>query len=1389
MTHTDLGQIAAANAKASGTTLTFTNTSASTIPAGALIILSVGSDNYASTSAPTLSFTTNNTGGTWNLWAGPVSQGVTTTAGQGIWGWAYYVYTGNSIAVGGTIAVLTWSNAVVARAGIMKAYTGMTGTPYGIATNSNAFGNPAVTTAVNATSGDLVVACPIAENPSITGDSDTTNGSWTAIVTTATSGSTSGTNVAAGIQDKEVTATGTQTFNMTSGNDAISMIGVFPVLVITPISASDTCAVTISESTATTAGITASDTAAITINSYASKPNLQFFKDAIANRASARVNVGMLGCSLMEGYPATADKTPAQYLAKKLRAIYPTTGNPSGFGRISIPTAAMVGITPFTVTAGTGGNVGTSNATNGWGANHQTWFTNGSLAVPPILVCTIPNAPWTSFDIDLIRVAGYSATAGKYRVDGGSWVNFALNTATGIVNEKLHVATAVNSTIEITIETGNAASYVIVNGITGYNGDENKGIQCHAFGHSGYRVNQWRVDANPTYGFRYDQALEDLDLLIISDLGVNDAQSLSSAQFAADLEDFFNYIVLVHNVPIVMVSAWDMTAGVTYVESWTNYRDVMKNFCTAKDIPFIDLSTIMPATPNAIYHTDNTHGNTAGDAYRIMADIIAYAITNTAIDGAAISVTETSSLGINTVASDTAAVTVTETSSIFRALSASDGAAISVAETSAPLDPYDIEVLADSPYVYDNTRGAFVLDSSGNNRTITLPGGVPTYQQTGPGSLSDAVLWPDSAGATEYYASISTSSIASTPFTLECWFKVDAIPTSNTPLLALAYGYGNNSRRPFEMFLATDGKVKIISSTSSTSAATLLSSSTTVSTGVWYHAVAIGDSGVTRKIRLNKVDVASDSPVISFTTSSSLFIHGGGSDTNAVAGDLRNGSAIYIARPAFYTAVISDARLDAHYDAMVSATSITGSESTAITITETSDVTQPTVGSESTAVSIAETSAIDTFSTSSDSAAITVTEGSQLTIFSAITANDSAAITIAETSGASVAISATDGNGLAVSETSASSGTVTASDTAAVTITESSSPVGNLPGAETTAVSVTEAATVFVSLSASDGAAISVADTSTPLVLVTASDTAAVTISDTSTSNLFLNRTDTTAVGVIDVSIPSLTGTVTDGAALTIAETSDVSIFVDMNVSDTGAIGVTETSAIAIAHQVNDSAAITTTETSSVFVTVAASDGASLSIVETAASAGTVSASDTAAVTAAETTNANTTSYLPGTETASIGVSESANVLVDDFASDTGSVSVDESTSTTVGFSGNESSAIMVTETATIFRALTATDGGAVGVTETHGFFKAITADDQNSISVDDSPNLVVQFSADDPIAWEIIDVSSLVSFEAGPRVFVRVTEDDWALGHMYIRTETGWKHIRPKFRGEEGWE
>jgi hypothetical protein len=253
---------------------------------------------------------------------------------------------------------------------------------------------------------------------------------------------------------------------------------------------------------------------------------------ALANRNNARVDVGILGASIVEAaFVSTFNRTIAACLADGLRARFPTRGlSGGGRGYIGIPSTELTtspqyvpGMWPLAFTGGLL-DPPSNNAPSAFdiGAKHMCWYSNQAGAK---LVDTLAG-PVTSFDIHHVTGASGAATTGYYKVDASPTpVPFPTNSATDTA-AVLHVASPATSSIEVGRLN---AGYVIVGGIREFNGDEAKGIQVHNLGHAGFTIAEW-TDGSTTPGrWRADIANLGLDLLL-QDLGINDGPTLSLAQ-------------------------------------------------------------------------------------------------------------------------------------------------------------------------------------------------------------------------------------------------------------------------------------------------------------------------------------------------------------------------------------------------------------------------------------------------------------------------------------------------------------------------------------------------------------------------------------------------------------------------------------------------------------------------------------------------------------------------------------------------------------------------------------------------------------------------------------------------------------------------------------------
>jgi hypothetical protein len=222
----DLGIVGSAQNKTSATTLAVIATK--TIPANTLVNLVLGHDNHASATATTATLSNTPTAQAWTAKTAAAQSGATTTAGTGVVHRVWFVRTNAAIAAGATLTTITFGNAIIAKSCMCVGLQNVSTTPStGSSTNATAStaGTPSTpTTGTAPAAGDVVMAFVTTENTSLTGDSDTLNGSWSPMYSVSTSGSTADTNITVGMQWKQVTASAVQTFNPVGALDTVASI-------------------------------------------------------------------------------------------------------------------------------------------------------------------------------------------------------------------------------------------------------------------------------------------------------------------------------------------------------------------------------------------------------------------------------------------------------------------------------------------------------------------------------------------------------------------------------------------------------------------------------------------------------------------------------------------------------------------------------------------------------------------------------------------------------------------------------------------------------------------------------------------------------------------------------------------------------------------------------------------------------------------------------------------------------------------------------------------------------------------------------------------------------------------------------------------------------------
>jgi hypothetical protein len=601
----------------------------------------------------------------------------------------------NSGTYTGTITI---SVSRTAKAAAVEEFSGLTTTIRGgSAVSGTSLAGAPTATNTSALSGDLVIGASMWETGTApTGDSDTTNGSWSTLNGVGSTGGVDLSNVYAAIQYKITTATGSQTYNPTGVSTDSGVV----VAALVPAAGTPNGTVSGSFSFVGTARGEGGDVGL-----------LDQFRTALGNRDSSQVNIGIYGASVCEGYPAPPDLWLEKQLADKLRANFNTTGlgSSGGSGYAGIPTLTLenTATSPFSY------SVGTFNETLGWGGHHRYWQ-QGAIQTG---ICT-----YTLYDdatrirLHIIGSNAGASNGGQYRINGGSWVTFNTLTAATQATVLVDIDGTFSSgdTVEIQKTTGTTGP-ITVHGVSTFNGDESKGILVHNHGHYGYRIQDWNVARSSTDPGYFYQFLN-YDLIIMSDWGGNDGGgpgSLSAADFQTSFAEHIDWMRTAGYSGDILISAlYNIEAGRTFVDPWSDYVDAMRAVAASKGCAFIQLDAYMPPTPDAIYAPDNVHGNADGSAYDIMTDLWLDKISST-----------------TTYLSDTAAVA--ETVSITgTGVGSGQGTVSSIIGTTAS------GITTASPSV----SPAVALDASGQ---LTVQDAAPraetvTISATGVATVSDA---------------------------------------------------------------------------------------------------------------------------------------------------------------------------------------------------------------------------------------------------------------------------------------------------------------------------------------------------------------------------------------------------------------------------------------------------------------------------------------------------------------------------------------------------------------------------------------------------------------------------------------------------------------------------
>jgi lysophospholipase L1-like esterase len=342
---------------------------------------------------------------------------------------------------------------------------------------------------------------------------------------------------------------------------------------------------------------------------------LATFRRALAARDTAPVNMWHIGDSITVGVsPATLSTRWASILRDRLRAGFPTTGNPAGgFGYYSANPANNSAV------VNTGG-VLTSQGGLAFSPDSYVWraYASGDKQVYTFT--------GTGADILYWDNSFGAGQAFYWKVDGGAATNVVTDAAyTALKRVQVRNLTAGSHTIEVGWAAGNGTtSYSPISGIVAYNGDEAKGFRSIAAGISGGTTGTWNAMATGPFE---TAKLYAPDLVILA-LGTNDyggTTPVSAATYKTNLQSMISKIksATTGKVPSFVIAFPAEIAKANPLDPFSAYRAAAYDIATADpdNVTVLDWGARFNPVPTfgstlgGLLHTDYVHPTAAGHAY------------------------------------------------------------------------------------------------------------------------------------------------------------------------------------------------------------------------------------------------------------------------------------------------------------------------------------------------------------------------------------------------------------------------------------------------------------------------------------------------------------------------------------------------------------------------------------------------------------------------------------------------------------------------------------------------------------------------------------------------------------------------------------------------------
>jgi concanavalin A-like lectin/glucanase superfamily protein len=212
---------------------------------------------------------------------------------------------------------------------------------------------------------------------------------------------------------------------------------------------------------------------------------------------------------------------------------------------------------------------------------------------------------------------------------------------------------------------------------------------------------------------------------------------------------------------------------------------------------------------------------------------------------------------------------------------------------------YAAAVLADSPWAFwpcDDASGSSQLaDASGNARPFTVNGTPNAWRQSGAGSSVLGIEWP---AATTAWATGTVNPTANpSAVTLEAWVFLTATPASQFVVAAI-----DTSSAGIYLSVESGGQARFTVVNTGGS----FVSSTVLALNTWHHLVGVSTGGV-HHLRYDKTNSGTNSKALPTMSGKAPQIHRRGTGVTSSGG--------IVGPVSYYETALSDAQIDAHYNA------------------------------------------------------------------------------------------------------------------------------------------------------------------------------------------------------------------------------------------------------------------------------------------------------------------------------------------------------------------------------------------------------------------------------------------------------------------------------------------